>query len=69
MRVEGYEIDHRTARCVTEHRIVARSTSRGRPWLSFTRKIGVDGFHVQAFKTLRAAVDAGSFYTPNRPSH
>jgi hypothetical protein len=65
MRVEGYEIDHRTARCVTAHRIVARGLMRGRPWLSFTRKIGADGFHVTGHKTLRAAVEYGSFYTPN----
>jgi hypothetical protein len=65
MRVEGYEIDHRTARCVTEHRIVARAIMPGRPWLSFTRKISTDGFHVTAHKTLRAAVAYGSIYCPN----
>lgn len=64
MRVEGYTIDARTARCVYE-RVIARSLERGRPWLNFTRKISGDGFHVTAHKTLRAAVEYGSFYRPN----
>jgi hypothetical protein len=58
--IDGYQIDPKTAKLVhgqsgDVRRFVARSTSRGRSWLSFLRKIDGSGWWVTAYKTRKAA--------------